>query len=86
MTPKGSQHLRHRSKTVQQRQLLAPLRGAYAKKPLAGGVISARPPANGWQASGLPRLRLRVASALAVIWTGSLNLWRGKNFLILVLN
>ena len=38
MTPKGSQHPRHRSKTVQRRQRLAPLRGAYATKPLAGGV------------------------------------------------
>ena len=56
MPPKGSQNPLHRSK-VQQRQRLAPLRGAYAAKPLAGGVANARPPANSWQASGLAPVR-----------------------------
>ncbi|MCI0626573.1 MAG: hypothetical protein L0387_33810 [Acidobacteria bacterium] len=54
MTPKGSQRPGIDRRRFNKDNGWHPSGVLVATKPLAGGVANARPPANGWQASGLP--------------------------------
>ncbi len=54
MTPKGLQPIGIDRRRFNEDHGWHPSGVLIGMKPLAGGVATARPPANGWQASGLP--------------------------------